>query len=860
MSTSNIYHSSAQSVKTILIAEKTEYEIENIYIMKSPYIRNIKSNLSDNEDLRIILPKWVTKFALEKMLAYLRHAQCPEINDTNLNGIQRLLWLSDFLGIDEFQHRFIKEKVIPSLTASNCLIFLNESFKKLKSSEESSDSWYVLFNFSMNTLAKNLEYNYAQKRNELMQMNDKILEEVIERSLKYNKNHFNTDQKAIIDVLTTSRKKADVFELLESQRRIVLNKKFINGPNQPNITWKLSNLSKISEKETSSFKFGGFSWKLVAKMLKGENQLVFHLRFDTPLDALTAGESAENTYNSVSYSTVQPSQDGILTIYFVMKTNGVLVHREIQIKSLNIKENPTIKLHTLRQQEINELSGRENEFVVNLNLEYTYAAILIHISKNIDKYHQNKSVALLSRDDVCAVFRNLGNTDLSFTQEYALSFVSTWLAHHRDEREPADILQTIDLQQINANILSKALTSDGFRGNQAAYQYLERQLAIKNGEDPDSASRNSVYRASFASEAKLKKTDGGEQLREPLKTNPSPVFLPRGRFMNQSYQNGEPDHPRHSSLQRDPTYKSAHSLNTSLRSNEIPYVPKILNNRTLATEQSPDIRDLRYPKVSSSPKRHDVSAERDSVLRSQQSGPILGNLSYVDKRASLQTLYSPTGNISMVNNPPNTDGKKTPMGMSVSTGREIFGGGHGVTNAGFMSAVTSPTYTKPDFSTMGSNSMHYQSNKETVSAGLSEQSKSAGPKGNFSLSSSFNSSNLLRRGNDRRIMTESEDGVNLRGPRDSSITRGTAGIGTVGSMAGRESYSNLDYSSKYDRFEKQSLEEVREQYTAFDKTTQEKIAMIRRCLWREKEDMRMDVFSQVDVRMYLANGKQQLFD
>jgi hypothetical protein len=489
---------------------------------------------------------------------------------------------------------------------------------------------------------------------------------------------------------------------------------------------------------------------------------------------------------------------------------------------------------------------------------------LIHISKNIDKYHQNKSVGHLSRDDVCVVIRNLGNTELSFAQEYALSFVSTWLEQNRDEREPGEILKTINLQQINPNILTKALTSEGFRGNQAAHQYLERELAIKNGEDPNDISRGSVHRTSFVSDAKFKRTDGGEHLREPLKTNPSPVFLPRGRFMNQSYQNGEPDHPRHSSLQRDPTYRGGtHSLNTSLRSNEIPYVPKILGNRTLATETSPG-PDMRRG-------GHEASAERDSALlrHGGPSGPNLGNLSYVDKRASLQTLYSPTGNIfgkneSAVNNPPQTEGKKTPMGMSVSTGREIFSGhghaGHGVTNAGFMSAVTSPTYNKPDFSTMGSNSMHYQSNRDVVSPQLSEGPKSAGPKGNFSLSSSFNSSNLLRRGNDRRIMTESEDGVNVR-PRDSSITRGTAGLGTVGSMAGRESYSNLgDYSSKYDRFERQTIEEVREYYPTLEKTPQEKIALIRRCLHREKDQMRMDVFSQVDVRMYLTNGKQQLFD
>ncbi len=157
------------------------------------------------------------------------------------------------------------------------------------------------------------------------------------------------------------------------------------------------------------------------------------------------------------------------------------------------------------------------------------------------------------------------------------------MEQNRDERDPGEILKTINLQQINPNILTKALTSEGFRGNQAAHQYLEREIAIKNGEDPNDISRGSVHRTSFVSDAKFKRSeaellkylfnnfiiaDGGEHIREPLKTNPSPVFLPRGRFMNQSYQNGEGDHPRHSSLQRDPTYRGGtHSLNTSLRSN-----------------------------------------------------------------------------------------------------------------------------------------------------------------------------------------------------------------------------------------------------------------------------------------------------
>jgi hypothetical protein len=35
--------------KTILIAENVEYEIQNNYILKSPYIKNIKSKLGENE-------------------------------------------------------------------------------------------------------------------------------------------------------------------------------------------------------------------------------------------------------------------------------------------------------------------------------------------------------------------------------------------------------------------------------------------------------------------------------------------------------------------------------------------------------------------------------------------------------------------------------------------------------------------------------------------------------------------------------------------------------------------------------------------------------------------------------------------
>lgn len=38
-----------EDIKTILVAENTDFEIENAYILKSPYIRTIKSKIGENE-------------------------------------------------------------------------------------------------------------------------------------------------------------------------------------------------------------------------------------------------------------------------------------------------------------------------------------------------------------------------------------------------------------------------------------------------------------------------------------------------------------------------------------------------------------------------------------------------------------------------------------------------------------------------------------------------------------------------------------------------------------------------------------------------------------------------------------------
>jgi len=157
------------------------------------------------------------------------------------------------------------------------------------------------------------------------------------------------------------------------------------------------------------------------------NQLVFSLKFESALEIPGANDAQENTYSSISSKNMTGAasvQDGILTIYYVMKVNGTFLQKEIQIKSLNIDKNPLILLHTLQSHEISELSGRENEFVVNLNLEYTYAALLSHIANNLESFYENKNAGSLTKDDLCAIIRRLPN--VPYSQENGLTFILNW--------------------------------------------------------------------------------------------------------------------------------------------------------------------------------------------------------------------------------------------------------------------------------------------------------------------------------------------------------------------------------------------------------------------------------------------------
>jgi hypothetical protein len=63
--------------------------------------------------------------------------------------------IGDYLGMGKFQDAVISKILIPKISANNCIVFLEESQKKLKNSEN-SQCWLNLLNLSINYLSSHI--------------------------------------------------------------------------------------------------------------------------------------------------------------------------------------------------------------------------------------------------------------------------------------------------------------------------------------------------------------------------------------------------------------------------------------------------------------------------------------------------------------------------------------------------------------------------------------------------------------------------------------------------------------------------------------------------------------------------------
>lgn len=144
------------------------------------------------------------------------------------------------------------------LNGENCLVYLNESFKKLKVCQNSDDLWYGLMNQTIKYSAYNVEHIIGQKY--LDKINHKICEEIFERALRYHQN-MSPQLKEQILMKYHQVKKVERFDQLLQVHKQIVKKKQIND-NYSNISWKISSInSLVNQDQTKHIKFQNHNWK-----------------------------------------------------------------------------------------------------------------------------------------------------------------------------------------------------------------------------------------------------------------------------------------------------------------------------------------------------------------------------------------------------------------------------------------------------------------------------------------------------------------------------------------------------------------------------------------------------------------------
>lgn len=107
------------------------------------------------------------------------------------------------------------------LNVDNCLQLLNQSYEKLKDSENTSNAWYLLFNQSLNVSSKYLRELLSRNSPALYNINKKILGEMIQRFLKSSLNFSLIDEK-FYELVLFSRDNHELYQLLEEERKSLL--------------------------------------------------------------------------------------------------------------------------------------------------------------------------------------------------------------------------------------------------------------------------------------------------------------------------------------------------------------------------------------------------------------------------------------------------------------------------------------------------------------------------------------------------------------------------------------------------------------------------------------------------------------
>lgn len=187
----------------------------------------------------------------------------------------------------------------------------------------------------------------------------------------------------------------------------------------PNISWKLSNISSMINKETHDFKFNGMIWKMKAKIEKNdENSLKIYLK-NIPSNHISKEREMQESENVIDLEVenlnndinednfIKPGKKDIFSFYYRLEYGKNHAQKDFILKNLNIDCNDEILIWKLTAEEWRKYKNDEINFTIFLNLDPIHSTILSYLAENLLDFINHNDISILTAEDIISIIKYL---------------------------------------------------------------------------------------------------------------------------------------------------------------------------------------------------------------------------------------------------------------------------------------------------------------------------------------------------------------------------------------------------------------------------------------------------------------------
>lgn len=157
-------------------------------------------------------------------------------NEIDMYTAVSIVQVADALKMRQLVRRFITKHIMPLLNRETVIGFIKVAYNKLSTTKlqnneeadelesqtsmgEEEELWFESFGYCLDLAAANIQYLIRSKASELHeQLEVSIIEEIIERALRFYKSDIQFDNSLLFDTLIKVRKCSSIFELLDQEK------------------------------------------------------------------------------------------------------------------------------------------------------------------------------------------------------------------------------------------------------------------------------------------------------------------------------------------------------------------------------------------------------------------------------------------------------------------------------------------------------------------------------------------------------------------------------------------------------------------------------------------------------------------